>query len=147
MAVKQIMDEYQPDLHADIHGTNLDFARYIMFESSATAYSNTALRPYHRDVIRQMDEAALAEGYPSDTAESDAQRLFWGPAVDHMRGKLWTGQAQVYAAIYCYYHYHTLLTASEVAWEQSGVARHRRLLQIGDEVWPASTPPATRPGS
>lgn len=137
MAVKRVMDEFQPEVHADIHGTNLDFARYIMFENSAASYSNTALRPYHRDIIRQMDEAALAEGYPSDTAESDAERLFWGPGVDAMKGRLWRGRPNVYAAIYCYHHYHTLVSASEVAWERSGVLRHRRLLEIGNEVWPS----------
>lgn len=136
MAVKRVIDGFQPDLHADIHGTSLDFGRYMMFESSGTSYSNTALRPYHREIVRQMDEAALAEGYPSDTAESDAERLFWGPEMDAMRGRLWPGQPKVYAAIYCYYHYHTLVSASEVAWERSGALRHQRLLQIGNEVWP-----------
>jgi hypothetical protein len=136
VAVQRMMDQYQPEVHADIHGANLDFARYIMFENSGASYSNVALRPYHRDIIRQMDEAALAEGYGSDTAECDAERLFWGPDVDQMRSKTWFGRARVYAAIYCYYRYHTLISASEVGWERSGVLRHRRLLQIGNETWP-----------
>ena len=49
---------------------------------------------------------------------------------------MWLGRARVYAAIYCYYRYHTLVSASEVGWERSGVLRHRRLLQIGNETWP-----------
>lgn len=32
-----------------------------------------------------MDEAALAEGYPSDFQESDAERLFWGLDLDARR--------------------------------------------------------------
>lgn len=136
VAVQRVMDQYQPELHADIHGTNLDFARYIMFENSGASYSNVALRPYHRDIIRQMDEAALAEGYGSDTAECDAERVFWGPDVEQMQAKTWLGRARVYAAIYCYDRYHTLISASEVGWERSGVLRHRRLLQIGNETWP-----------
>ncbi|NLF73588.1 MAG: hypothetical protein GX575_31505 [Candidatus Anammoximicrobium sp.] len=136
VAVQRVMDQYQPEVHADIHGTNLNFARYIMFENSGASYSNVALRPYHRDIIRQMDEAALAEGYGSDTAECDAERVFWGPDVDSMRSKAWLGRARIYAAIYCYYRYHTLVSASEVGWERSGVLRHRRLLQIGNETWP-----------
>jgi hypothetical protein len=119
MVVKKAMDQHQPEVHADIHGTNLAFARYIMFESSGASYSNLALRPYHRDVMRQMDEAALAEGYPSDTLEADGERLFWGPGVEHMQSKLWLGRPNVYAAIYCYHHYHTLVSASEVCWERS----------------------------
>ncbi len=136
MVVKQVMDRYQPEVHADIHGVNMAFARYIMFENSGASYSNLALRPYHRDIMRQMDEAALAEGYSSDKAEADAERLYAGPNLDSMRSKLWVGQPRVYAAIYCYYHYHTLVSASEVLWERSGLLRHRRLLEIGNETWP-----------
>jgi hypothetical protein len=136
VVVQKMMDQYQPEVHADIHGTNLAFDRYIMFESSGTAYSNLALRPYHRDVIRQMDEAALAEGFPCDTAESDAERCFGGKNLEPIGSKFWPGQPNVYAGIYCYYHYHTLVSASEVAWERSGLVRHRRLLEIGNETWP-----------
>lgn len=137
MAVKRMMDQYQPEVHADIHGTNLDFARYIMFENSGGSYSNLSLRPYHAEIIRQMNEAALAEGYGSDLAESDAERLYWGPNLDAIKSKLWVGRANVYAATYCYARYHTITCASEVGWEQSGVARHRRLLEIGNETWPS----------
>ena len=137
MVVKKVMDEYQPEVHADIHGVNMAFARYIMFENSGASYSNLALRPYHRDIMRQMDEAALAEGYPSDMAEADAERIYGGPNLQSMQpAKLWLGQARPYAAIYCYNHYHTMVSASEVLWERSGLLRHRRLLEIGNETWP-----------
>lgn len=136
MVVKNVMDQYQPEVHADIHGVNMDFARYIMFENSGASYSNLALRPYHRDIMRQMDEAALAEGYSSDTGDADAERIYAGPNLDAMRGKLWLGEPRIYAAIYCYNRYHTILSASEVLWERSGLLRHRRLLEIGNETWP-----------
>ena len=134
--VQRLMDQFQPELLADIHGTNLDFERYIMFECSATSYSNNALRPYYREIIRQMDEAALSEGFPSDTAESDAERIFFGPGLADMPSRCWVGRPRCYGAIYAYYHFHTIVSASEVGWERSGVLRHRRLLQIGNERWP-----------
>ena len=134
--VQRVMDRLQPELHADIHGTNLEFERYIMFESSGTSYSNIALRPYHRDIIRQMDAAALAEGFPSDLGESDAERIFYGPGLANMARRCWPGQPRFYAATYAYYHFHSIVSASEVAWERSGLLRHRRLLQIGNERWP-----------
>jgi hypothetical protein len=134
--VQRLIDQFQPELLADIHGTNLDFERYIMFESSGTSYSNNALRPYYREIIRQMDEAALAEGFPSDTAESDAERIFFGPGLADMPSRCWLGRPRCYGAIYAYYHFHTIVSASEVGWDRSGVLRHRRLLQIGNERWP-----------
>ena len=134
--VQRVMDRLQPEVHADIHGVSMDFARYIMLENSGSSYSNLGLRCYHREIIRQMDEAALSEGYPSDLQEADSERIFWGPELDAMGSRLWSGRPRVYAATYCYHHYHTILSASEVGWERSGYLRHRRLLEIGDEVWP-----------
>lgn len=141
IAVKQIMDRHRPEVHADIHGVDMTFERYIMFENSGSSYSNFALRPYHRDIIRQMDEAALAEGFSSDLAESDGERLLWGPNLEPMKERLWHGRPQIYAAIYCYHHYHTIPCASEVRWERSGLLRHRRLLEIGNETWPGEYRP------
>jgi hypothetical protein len=136
VALQQLFDQYQPEVHADYHGLDLSFPGYIMVENSGASYSNAALRPYHHRIMRLMDEAALAEGYPSDQLEQDAERLYWGPELAPISEKLWTGRPRPYAAIYCYNRYHTLVLASEVAWERSGFLRHRRLLQIGNEVWP-----------
>lgn len=136
LAVKQIMDELQPELHADLHGLSLDFERYTMLENSGASYSNLGLRCHKREIAPLMDAAALAEGYSSDHGESDSERLFWGPELDGMKDKLWSGRPRVYAALYCHNRYHTLLTASEVYWERSGLLRHRRLFEIGNEVWP-----------
>jgi hypothetical protein len=134
--VQQVFDRFQPDLHADIHGTSLDFKKYIMFESSGAAYSNSAVRPYHRDIMRQMDQAALDAGFPCDTLESDAERIFGGPGLSNMSRKTWYGQPRFYAATYLYYHFHTLISATETAWERSGLIRQQRLLTIGNERWP-----------
>lgn len=134
--VQQVFDHFQPDLHADIHGTSLDFEKYIMFESSGAAYSNNAVRPYHREIIRIMDQAAINAGYPMDTGESDAERQFYGPGVSAMGRKSWYGQPRYYAATYLYDHFHTLAAATEVCWEESGLIRHQALLEIGNERWP-----------
>ena len=136
VAVQKMMDEVQPELHADYHGHNMAFDGYCHVENSGASYSNLALRSYRHEIIRLMDEAALEEGYPSDEAENDAERVPWGPELEAMRERLWHGRPRVYAAIYCYYRYHTLPLAGEVAWERSGFLRHRRLLRIGNETWP-----------
>jgi len=136
MAVKALMDEYQPEVHADVHGLSLAFEKYICLESSASSYSNFALRPYHRDIMRLMDEAALVEGYPSDRQEADAERMLWGPQLQDMSAKLWIGRPRIYAHTYCYDRYHTLVSLSELCWERSGLLRLRRLFEIGNGVWP-----------
>ena len=136
VAVQQLFDRLQPEVHADVHGLDLSFPGYIMVESTGSAWSNVALRPYHQRVIRLMNDAALADGFATVVPEDDAERLYWGPALEAAAAKLWYGRARPYAALYAYHHYHTLTLASEVCWERSGLVRHQRLLEIGNEVWP-----------
>jgi hypothetical protein len=148
VAVLRMMERYQPEVHADVHGNSMSFAGYHHSEESGRAYSNLALRPYHHEVHRLMDEAALAEGFPSDQLEQDAERIYGGSELGMMQEKLWSGiqtpaggvnvasKPRVYAAIYAYDRYHTMPLASEIAWERSGLLRHRLLLRIGNELWP-----------
>ena len=136
LAAKSLMDEFQAELHADYHGTGMQFRGYIMAENSGAAYSNISLRSYKHEITRQMDQAALAEGYPSDQLEQDAERIFWGPELQELGSKLWKGRPLYYAATYGYERFHTLAFANENAWERSSFLRHRRLLEIGQEIWP-----------
>ncbi|MEW5978742.1 MAG: M14 family zinc carboxypeptidase [Acidobacteriota bacterium] len=148
VAVQKVMDKFQPEIHADLHGHNMAFPGYYHVEESGRAYSNLALRPYHHEIQRLMDEEALLEGYPSDQLEQDAERIFGGSELGMRREKLWSGiqtpangvnvqsTPRIYAAIYSYDRYHTMPLASEIAWERSGLLRHRRLLRVGNEIWP-----------
>lgn len=136
-ALKKLMDLYQPEVHSDYHGISLDFPDWVVaVENSGSSYGNAALRPYHRDIMRLMDEAAEAGGFPSDTLEDDAELLTWGPRLEAIRDKLWIGRPMFHAAVYCYNRYHSLVLASEVGWDESTLLRSRRLLQIGNETWP-----------
>ena len=134
-AVQRLMDDLQPEVHGDLHGSFLEFYGSIHADTAA-AYSNVSLRPYHHEIMRLMNEAALEEGYPADWLEEDSERMFWGPDLDPMREKTWKGRPRVYAATYCYNRYHSLVTANENAWERSALLRYRRLLEVGNEVWP-----------
>ncbi len=136
MVVQRLMDELQPEVHADLHGVSLGFAGYHMVENSGMSYSNSALGPYHRGLCERMDAAALEAGFCSDRPACDDELLPWGPDLNGISDRLWRGRPRYYAAIYAYHHYHSLILASEVGWEQSAVARHRALLEVGNQVWP-----------
>jgi len=146
VAVQTMMDRYQPEVHADVHGLDETFDGYMTLENSGFSYSNCALRPYHYEIVRRMDAAALEGGFPSERLEQDGERLLWGPELDEISHKLWLGRPHAYAATYCYNHYHSLILASECMWELSGLLRHQALLQVGNEVWPGEYYPgyATR---
>lgn len=153
VAVQQVLDPFQAEVHGDVHGNSLPFPGVYQLESSSKAYSNVTLRPYHSEITRLMDEAALAGGYPSDRAEEDAERLFGTSALGIDQAKLWAGlqtpsgsgavvsRPRIYAALYGYNKYHTMPIATEVGWEESAFLRYRRLFRVGSEVWPGERLP------
>lgn len=146
-AVLDAVDRWQPDVHADMHGTGLqeypleklgDRTRYqgqTMFEVTGSAYSNFALRPWDWRVTEAIIRAGVEAGFPSDRFEADGQRSFHGPVMNPIADRTWRGQPNFYTAQYGYAKYHTMVSAFEVGWEQSGVARLRGLLEIGNSHW------------
>ncbi len=146
-AFLSVVDRYRPEAHIDLHGTGLqeyapeqlgDRCRYqgqTMIEITGSAYSNYALRPWDWRITEAMIDAGLQSGYPSDRFEADAQRLFWGPAVGAQANRFWLGRPNFYTSQYAYAKYHTLLSTLEIGWEESGVARVRGLLEIGNGRW------------
>ncbi|QDV49420.1 M14 family zinc carboxypeptidase [Gimesia fumaroli] len=147
MAVLSVMDQFQPDVHVDVHGTGLqEYApdqlgsreRYrgqTMFEVTGSAYSNVSLRPWDWRITEAINEAGTDAGYGYDRFEADAQRLYWGQALTALSKKLWLGRPNFYTAHYGYARYHTMVMALEVGWEQSGVARLKALMNIGNKKW------------
>lgn len=153
VAVQQVMDPFQAEVHGDVHGNSLPFPGVYQLESSSRAYSNVTLRPYHSEITRMMDDAALAGGYPSDRVEEDAERLFGASGLGIDQAKLWAGfqtpagggsvvsRPRIYAALYGYNKYHTMPVATESAWEESALLRYKRLFRVGYEVWPGEKIP------
>ncbi|MEQ9410906.1 MAG: M14 family zinc carboxypeptidase [Fuerstiella sp.] len=146
-AVLEVVDRWHPDVHADMHGTGLqeypleklgDRTRYqgqTMFEVTGSAYSNYALRPWDWRVTEAMIRAGEDAGFPSDRFEADGQRCFHGPVMNPIADRTWSGQPNFYTAQYGYAKYHTMVSALEVGWEESGVARLKGLLRIGNSHW------------
>lgn len=140
-ALQRIIDRLQPDLYADVHGVSLAFPDQLMLESSAASPTRTTSRPYHQDIARLMDQAALGAGYPSDFQEDDREVLYWGPAVRELGARLWKGRDNWAPALYAYNRCHALTAVMEVTWPQSGLVRLQRLLRIGNERWPGELYP------
>ncbi len=146
-AFLSVVDRYRPEVHADLHGIGLQeypqdklgdrhvYQGQTMFEVTGSAYSNFSLRPWDWRVIEAMVAAGVEAGYGSDRFEADAQREFWGPDRQPIADRLWLGRPRFYTAQYAYAKYHTMVSAFEIGWEQSAVARLRGLLRIGNSVW------------
>jgi hypothetical protein len=149
-AVLSVVDEYRPEVHMDLHGTGFQgyqvseipkdrkmLQGVTMFEVSACSYSNCCLRPWDPRVTEAMVKAGVEAGYGSDRAEADAQRIFWSPDHDSMKEKLWVPPrpGRFRSPFYGYMKYHTMVSTTEVGWEDSGAARVAGILEIGNKVW------------
>ena len=146
-AFLKVVDDYQPEVHLDLHGTGLQeypdaklgkrerYRGQTMCEITGSAYSNSSLRPWDWRITEAMIAAGNEAGYPSDRFEADAQQLIAGPGMEAAAGQFWRGRPQFYAAQYGYLRYHTMIGALEIGWEASGLARTRGLLEIGNGVW------------
>jgi hypothetical protein len=138
-AVLSVVDRYRPEVHVDSHGTAESYPGQTMFEITGSAYSNFTLRPWDWRVTEAMIAAGQAAGYGSERFEADAQRIFWSPELDPIARRTWLGRGFFYAAHYGYTKYHTMISAIEVGWEESGAARLRGLLEIGNAIWPGES--------
>jgi hypothetical protein len=146
-AFLKVVDDYQPEVHLDLHGTGLQeypdaklgkrerYRGQTMCEITGSAYSNSSLRPWDWRITEAMIVAGNEAGFPSDRFEADAQQLIAGPGMEAAAGQFWRGRPQFYAAQYGYLRYHTMIGALEIGWEASGLARTRGLLAIGNGVW------------
>jgi hypothetical protein len=152
-AFLDVVDRYRPEIIADMHGIGLqEFpddklgdrtmrSGQTMFEIVGSAYSNYALRPWDWRITETMIAAGLATGAGADRFEADAQRGFWGPAMNPINGRVWLGRPNFYSAQYAYAKYHTMTVTCEVGYEQCTLARLQALLKIGNDVWESENRP------
>ncbi len=87
MAVKSVVDEYQPEVHADFHGVALHYPGHITTESRGSAYSNFTLRPWDWRVMEAMIQAGNKAGYGYERLEADELKRRH-VVVIHVRVKL-----------------------------------------------------------
>lgn len=144
-----IMDEFQPEMHMDLHGTGLQafptsqlgdrtmLKGQTMFEVSACSYSNCGVRPWDPRVTEAMVRAGQEAGYGSDRAEADAQRCFWNADHTALQNRLWIRPRpeRFRTPFYSYMKHHTMISTTEVGWEDSGVARISGILALGNKPW------------
>lgn len=135
MAVKSVMDQYQPEVHQDVHG--IWFQEASMWESTGVSWASNIYRSYAPQVARLMNKAAEEGGFLITGAEEAAGQILATMPVEGAEHWFYGAHSKpsVVAGLYAYRQYHTLAQTCEVGWEQSALIRYRRLLQIGNEVW------------
>ena len=133
VALKGIFDEFQPDLHADIHGFN--FAEQKMWESTGISWASGISRSYLPDVPRLMDEAAEAAGFLITKGEQSAGQIRTTCDIPGASHHYYIRAARPNVTSYPYHKFHTIAMILESGFEESTAVRLRRALQIGHERW------------
>lgn len=131
-AVKQLIDAYKPDVLIDSHG--VWYEDQIMIETTGVSAFGL-FKSYNRKIVDAIIAEAEAAGYPQDS-EDNRQALLPVDAVckqPEWRHHYQTVKDGCTPGIYAYNNYHTIVMSIEVAFEESGFLRMKKLLEIGCE--------------
>ena len=72
-AYLSVVDEFQPEVEADMHGVDLRYNGQLVFQSAGAAGSNYSMRPWDWRFTEAMRREAEKEGYGSSRWEADTQ--------------------------------------------------------------------------
>jgi len=129
-AIKKIIDNIIPELYIDCHG---------VFYKNQTMIENTGVsvhgmnRPHHTLFVDSVNKAANKLGYHCEQFEMRQKSLSVVPNIKSRRYQ--TSTQAITACTYAYHNYHTLAMTMEIGFEQSGLARLKRALELGLIHW------------
>ncbi len=134
VVLQQVMNRYTPDAYVDVHG--FSFAEQTMWESTGVTWGAGGFnRSFVPQIPLLMNEAAEKEGFIITMAEQSEGKLLATAPVPGADEHFYARYGKVNPAAYLYHKYHTIAMQMETGFEQSGVARLRKLLELGMQTW------------
>jgi len=134
-AIKQVIDEYKPDVMLDTHG--VIYQDQMVIESLGLSGSPTQ-RLYNNEFVRRVQQAGTDAGYSIKKQDSLEVLLSANQAIKDKETNshfLVNSDNSIAASVYSYIHYHTLGGTFETGWEGNCVAQILEALRIGCRVW------------
>jgi hypothetical protein len=132
--LQRVMDQYRPDAYVDVHG--FSWAEQMMWESTGMTWGAGGFnRSFVPQVPLMMNEAAEKEGFLITMAEQSEGKLLATAPVPGADEHYYARFGRINPAVYLYHRYHTLAMTMETGFEQSALARLRKLLEIGNSTW------------
>lgn len=132
-ALVALMDEYEPDVHVDVHGVM--GADYGMGEYTGMSYPWGLGRPYCSRLVREMDLAADSAGFYPILQEDDTGRVHVTHIPEGARDHFQCGRPGIRVLVFSAHRYHTISLLLESGYDESTVVRLRRCLELGTERW------------
>lgn len=132
--LQQVIDRHRPEAYVDVHGFN--WAEQMMWESTGITWGSGGYnRSFVPEVPLRMNAAAEEAGFLITMGEQSEGKLLATGPVPGADEHFYARRGRVNPSCYQYHQYHTLAMTMEVGFEQSAVARLRKLLEIGTGMW------------
>jgi len=134
-AIWEVLNQYQPEVFCSLHGHwRAVPAPGLYIENNGGSYGNSMYdRPHSRLIAEEMARAAERLGFPQDRMEEDRQRIL--PLLPGYEHHSFGSGLRITPGVCAYHRFHALVFSMEVMIEASGLARIRRLLEIGSRPW------------
>lgn len=132
-AIWEIINREQPEVVGACHGA-WRVVRYASFENCQGSYGTSRHdRTHSRLFAEEVLRACEAAGYPQDRMEDDAERVL-GPLPGFENHAFRSGEG-VTAGVYAYNRFHSMLFSMEIMYDESGLVKLRKILELGNEPW------------
>ena len=129
-AIQSLIDELKPELFIDCHG--VFFKDQHMIENTGVSVHGMS-RPHNELFPHLMNKAAKDLGYHCEHLELRQKSL---PVIPELAGRKYqTCSRKINPCVYAYHNYHTLAMVMEIGFEESGVARLIKALELGLTRW------------
>ena len=132
-AVWEVMERYAPEVFGACHGHWRQVRTYA-FENCQGAYGTSRYdRTHARLFAEEVNRACEAAGYPQDRMEEDSERVL-SPLPGFPNQGARSGDL-ITPGVYAYHRFHTMLFSMEIMYEESGLVKIRKILELGNQPW------------
>lgn len=133
VALLKVTDKYQPDASLDVHGNW--YENYAMWESTAFSWGDSRAHTFCPAMVEQINLAAEQKGFLIVRPSEDSGRIKVTSPMSGAENHFYHVPNVLALCTFLYNRYHTLGFMCEAGFDDSVVARARRLLEFGTTRW------------
>ena len=138
-ALMDLVDKWKPEFMFDAHGVTFEEA--IGIEILGCLSFSSINRTYDRAFVDEVNRAQQEKGF-AVYSEDSSQTIFPTDPIcykDEYRMRFRGGVPRILLGSRAYIKYHTFSLNSETAWEESGLTRIIKCLELGNKGYPVRT--------
>jgi len=132
-AVWKVMEKYQPEAFGSCHGT-WKKVKYAAIENCQGSYGTSRYdRTHSRLFAEEVNKECEKAGYPQDRMEEDSERIL--PVLPGFGNHSFRSGSGITPGVYVYNRFHSLIFSMEIMYEESGLIKIKKILELGNKPW------------